>query len=63
MIKKELESKEFTWKKLNAPNRELVRRLLIKFPKLHPVLAELLVARGLHSGEEIGAYFSTDIGA
>ena len=63
MIKKELESKEFTWKKLNAPNRELVRRLLIKFPKLHPVLAELLVARGLHSGEEIGAYYSTDIGA
>jgi single-stranded-DNA-specific exonuclease len=27
------------------------------------VLAELLVARGLNSGEEIAAYFSTDIGA
>ena len=59
----ELERKKFTWTKLGAPNRERVRALHAKFPRLHPVLAELLIARGLNSGEEIAAYFSTDIGA
>jgi single-stranded-DNA-specific exonuclease len=65
LVKKEseLESKKFSWKKLSAPNRERVLALHEKFPRLHPVLAELLVARGLNSGEEIAAYFSTDIGA
>jgi len=51
----------FTWEKLSAPNREKVSDLLKRFPRLHPVLANLLIARGLHSAEEIAAYFSTDI--
>ena len=63
MITKESEHKSmgFTWKKLNAPNRENVSNLLTNFRGLHPVLAELLVAKGLKSGDEIGAYFSTDM--
>jgi single-stranded-DNA-specific exonuclease len=65
LIKSEshLQDKKFLWKRLNAPNRESVKGLLSKFPKLHPVLADLLVARDLNSSEEIGAYFSTDIDA
>ncbi|MFT4770729.1 MAG: single-stranded-DNA-specific exonuclease [Cryomorphaceae bacterium] len=59
----ELDSKRFAWKRLNAPNRERVRTLHTKFPRLHPVLADLLIARGLNTGDEIGVYFSTDIGA
>lgn len=55
--------RKFVWKRLNAPNRERVQSLLSRFPRLHPVLADLLVARGLNSGDDIAAYFSTDIAA
>ncbi|MGB6035309.1 MAG: single-stranded-DNA-specific exonuclease RecJ [Cryomorphaceae bacterium] len=58
-----LQNKKFLWKRLSAPNREDVQGLLSKFPKLHPVLADLLIARGLNSSEEIGAYFSVNIDA
>lgn len=58
-----LHKKKFDWKRLNAPNGESVRALQKKFPGLHPVLADLLVARGLASADEIATYFSTDIGA
>lgn len=60
---RELEAKKFSWKWLNAPNRERAGELQRKFPKLHPVLVDLLVARGLHTSDKIGAYFSTDMDA
>lgn len=59
----EITQRHFTWKKLVAPDRQKVDKLRKEFPRLHSVLSDLLVARGLVLGSEIAAYFSTDIGA
>jgi single-stranded-DNA-specific exonuclease len=59
----EISQGKFQWKKLKQPDDQDAKGLLERFPKLHPVLAKMLLARGLSSTDEIKSFFSTDLDA
>ncbi len=54
-------STRFEWIEPNSPSTSLVHELCERFSNLHPVIASLLVAKGLTNGSEIQDYFSTDL--